>query len=204
MSLYTNTSSQALRSAARSFAVNHGVKNSAKLEQQVDERISSLSKGMDLSPAELTQLATIVLRTAERVATGAHTAADTEEWNRKTFEDLKGRHVSNKRVTQVIHATNAWLKAKYPAIHEVLKQTPALGSHPFIVRHLTDRYLQHERDTERTARASKWPAKARADQMAATVGRGGLLAPPAASVGSTALQSLARNPLGTDPNAVTA
>lgn len=204
MSLFMNTSSQALRGAARSFAVNHGVKNSTKLEQQVDEKISALAKGMDLSPDELRQLATIVLRTAERVATGAHTAADTEEWSRNTFEDLKGRHVSNKRVTEVIHATNAWLRSKHPAIHEALKNAPALGSHPFIVRHLTDRYLQHERETERTARASKWPAKARADQMAATVGRGGLLAPPAASVGSTALQSLARNPLGTDPNAAAA
>jgi hypothetical protein len=202
MSLYENVAgSQSLRSAARSFAVNHGVKNSAKLEQAVDERISSLSKGMDLSPDELRQLATIVLRTAERVATGAHTAADTEEWSRNSFEDLKGRYVSNRRVTQVLHATNAWLKAKYPAIHETLKRETALGSHPFIVRHLTDRYLQHERETERTARASKWPAKARADQMAATVGRGGLLAPPAASIGSTALQSLARNPLGANTDA---
>jgi hypothetical protein len=202
MSLYENIAgSQSLRSAARSFAVNHGVKNSAKLEQAVDEKISALAKGMDLSPDELRQLATIVLRTAERVATGAHTAADTEEWSRNAFEDLKGRHVSNRRVTQVLHATNAWLKAKYPAIHETLKRETALGSHPFIVRHLTDRYLQHERETERTARASKWPAKARADQMAATVGRGGLLAPPAASIGSTALQSLARNPLGANTDA---
>jgi hypothetical protein len=205
MSLYENVAgSQALRSAARSFAINHGVKNSAKLEQQVDEKISALAKGMDLSPAELRQLAIIVLRTQERVATGAHTQADTDEWSRGAFADLKSRHVSNKRVTEVIHATNAWLKAKHPAIHEVLKHTPPLGSHEFIVRHLTDRYLQHERETERTARASKWPTKARADQMAATVGRGGLLAPPAASVGSTALQSLARNPLGTDPNAAAA
>jgi hypothetical protein len=194
--MYQAAGSQALRQAARSFAINHGVKNSAMLEKQVDERISSLSKGMDLSPSELTQLATIVLRTTERVATGEHTPAHTEEWSRLAIADLKSRHVSMTRVKGVIAATNAWLKAKHPAIHEVLKREPALGSNTFIVRRLTDRYLQHERETERTARASKWPAKARADQMAATVGRGGLLAPPAAAIGSTALKVLGKSPLG--------
>lgn len=199
MNAPVNVDSQALRGAAKAFATNRGIKDSAKLEQEVDEKISALSKGMDLSPAELRHLATIVLKHTERVAHGKHTQAETDEWSRKSIADLKTRHVSMRRVSEIIHSTNAWLKAKYPAIHEVLKRDGnALGSHPFVVRHLTDRYLQHEKESARTASASKWPQKARADQMAATVAPGGLLAGnvPAATVGATALKSLGRRPLG--------
>lgn len=201
MSLFTNASAQALRGAAKSFATNHQMRkeDSAKLAADVEAKISSLSKGMDLSPAELRQLATIVLNTQERLATGKHTQADTDEWTRKALADLRTRHMSNARVKEVIHATNALLKEKHPAIYDTLKKEAALGSHPFIVRHLTDRYLQHERQNERTANASKWPAKARADQMAGAVSPGGLLA--GANVAATALKVLAKFPLGTDPNA---
>jgi hypothetical protein len=131
---------------------------------------------MDLSPAELRQLATIVLQHAKRVATGKHSPKDTDEWSRKTIADLKTRHVSMARVSEIVHATNAWLKSKHPEINEALKRDGALGSHPFIARRLTDRYLQHEHESERTARASKWPQKARADKVAAEVAPGGILA----------------------------
>jgi hypothetical protein len=193
---------QALAGAARSFALNRDIKDSAKLEHAVADEISTLSKGMDLSPDELSQLASIVLRHSEDIASGRFTAVQIDDWNRKSFADLKGRHVSNRRVSEIIHGTNAWLRAKYPKIHEALKRNGerggAIGSHPFVVRHLTDRYLQHEQEAERTARRSKWPGKARADQVAAAVGPGGLLAgnpAPSGQVSAAALAQLGRRPL---------
>jgi hypothetical protein len=142
---------------------------------------------MDLSPGELRELAVIVLNHAEAVAKGAHTSQDTAAWNRLSFEDLKGRHVSNRRVSEIIHGANAWLKDKHPAIHEALRQNSenggGLGSHPFIVRHLTDRYLAHEKESARSAASAKWPAKAGADHIESSVGPGGLLGgnPPGAA-----------------------
>jgi hypothetical protein len=174
---------QALRGAAESFANAHGVKDSGELQRVVSERISALSKGMDLSPTELRRLAVLVLTNAKAVAAGTHTAEDTDSWSRASIHDLRTRHRSMARVNAIIHATNAWLKAKYPAIHAALHENGSLGSHPFIVRQLTDRYLKHEHAAELAARKSKWPGKAQADQAGADVAPGGLLSshPPSSA-----------------------
>jgi hypothetical protein len=205
--MFKDAGDQALRGAAKSFANGHGVKDSAALEQQLAERISTLAKGMDLSPATLRQLGTIVLTNAERVAKGAHTQATTDDWSRQSIADLKSRHVSLTRVHQIIHATNAWLKAKHPAINEALKRDGSLGSHPLIVRHLTDRYLQHEHEAARSARAAKWPAKATADQVASEVSPGGILAgrrDPASALSAKASKRAAAIAMCTPPSYDTA
>ncbi len=173
--LYIDLGDQALRGAAASFADAHGKKDSSELQHIVSERISALSKGMDLSPSELRRLAQVVLENAKATADGTHTQEDTDNWSRQAIHDLRTRHRSMARVNQIIHATNAWLKAKYPAIHAALHENGSLGSHPFIVRQLTDRYLAHEHTAELAARKSKWRGKSETDHVAADVAAGGLL-----------------------------
>lgn len=172
-----NLNSQAIQDAARSFAEGHGLAKgySEKLQKDLDTRLSTLANGLNLSPTELRQLTTTVLQHAQRVANGQHTTATTDDWSRKSLADLKSRHVSNQRVREILDSTNAWLKATYPAVHQALKQDGALGSHPAVVRHLTDRYLKHEQDAERAARSAKWLSKSRAQPQAGHPGTRGFL-----------------------------
>ena len=185
--LFGNAGRQALSDSAASFGrkLQLPKETTAKLQADVSAKIGALAGGLGLSPSEMRELTGIVLNTAVETASGRHTSADTERLSAASLADLKSRHVSKARVQEVLAGTNAWLKTKHPEIHAALSKSP-LGSHPWIVRRLTERHLADQEASQRANRAAKWVGKARGAAApasapaakrglfgGATVGRGG-------------------------------
>jgi hypothetical protein len=186
-SLYIDTTDQALRQATRSFTDANGMPPNETLEQAVATKVSTLAKGMDLNPSGMRHLAILALNNEKRIASGNATAEHRDDLAMRAIADLRTRVRSAAMAWQIIHGTNAHLKAHRPDIHATLKSDSerggSLGSEPFVVRHLTDYYRKHEADAERRTRASGWPAKKQAEHASDSVAPGGLLSshPPSAS-----------------------
>lgn len=200
MSLYGGTTRNALADVTDVFSKRVGLPKAQgeKLQADITEKLMALSEPLHLDPHELRDLNTIILAHLLDLAQNKATREKTDRWADEALADLKTRHVSLKRVREVIHDTNEWIKAEHPAVHRALKNSNGLGNHPSIVRKLTDRYLAHETEKARAGRGSKWLGKARTDRhiLDNAVPSGGLLAgnPGSDKVAATALRTI--GPLG--------
>ena len=178
--LYSGSSNKAMAESTTVFAKASGLdkKQVEKMQTGVTEKLAALAEPLDLDAHELRDMNTLVLRHMLDVATGKPTMDKTDRWAEEALADLKTRHVSMRRVKEVIHDCNEWLKTEYPAVHAALKNSAGLGNHPSIVRKLTDRFLAHESEKARASRSGQWMGKARANEHADAnpVPSGGLLA----------------------------
>jgi hypothetical protein len=208
MSLYQNTARNAAvadtgviaRSVGLDKAKTAGLTDS--LIKQVTDKLIKLSEPLHLDSHELADLNKIILHHMIEVAQGKPTAEKTDRWADAAMADLKTRHVSLKRVREVITDCNEWLRKEHPGVHQALQNSKGLGNHPKLVRLLTDRFLAHESEQARKQRSAKWVGKVRNDQAnaSAKIPAGGLLAgnpgdTPSGSVGATALKVIGKTPL---------
>jgi hypothetical protein len=177
--LYRDTRAQAVSESTVAFGRSHGLSDSqvAALQADVTRKVLALSEPLHLDPHELRDINTIVMAHAIDVASGKPTGEKTDRWADEALADLKTRHMSMKRVNQVIFDCNEWLKAEHPAVHAALKNSAHLGNHPQLVRKLTDRFLARESEQARKGRAATYVGQARGDASdSIKVPPGGLLA----------------------------
>jgi hypothetical protein len=199
--LYANTARNAAAESSRVIANSMGLNKananglSDALIRDVTDKLVALSEPLHLDSHELADLNRIIASHMVELAQGKDTSDKTARWADAALADLKTRHVSMRRVNQVVADCNAWLKAEHPGVHQALKNSAGLGNHPRIVRLLTDRFLAAESERARAQRGSKPLLKPAAPTAAAPNAAGGGLM--SGEVSSTALAALDRRPLGT-------
>jgi hypothetical protein len=176
--LYAGTRLKGATDQTATFGKANGLTKAMgdKLQTDITEKLAALSEPLGLDAHELRDMNTVVLHHMLEVATGKDTTEKTDRWADAALSDLKTRHVSMRRVKEVIQDCNEWLKTEHPEVHRALKNSAGLGNHPSIVRKLTDRFLAHESETQRAGRGSQWIGKTRGDGGANPVPSGGLLA----------------------------
>lgn len=179
--IFIDTGKQAVEQAVAAFSDSHRMVRNPTLEQELSTKMVALLKGMDLSEAQFRHVATVVLNDERRIQSGTATAERRAELAMHAVDDLKGLlgvH-STSRVLTFVHALNAHLRERHPDIHAVLanneKRGGALGSDPFVVRHLASHYKRHLAAADKASQSAHWPKRKAAEQVSANVPAGGVL-----------------------------
>jgi hypothetical protein len=117
---------------------------SEKLQTDITDNLAALSAPLHLDARELRDLNTIILHRLLAMTTGKPTGEKTDRWTDEGPADLKSRHLSMKRVHEVIHDCNCGWRRSIQKSTERSRTAPAWANHPKFVGKLTDRFLAPE------------------------------------------------------------